>query len=156
MAYSVGGYYVVPTTNPDNWSFFWAGISTSPDKLTEAMTRLAELQLSPLEDRQLFESTRDAELSGIRHFRAHPATWYVRMKELERLHRKEPVEATLWRELPQVSFEGFLAECRRRAAGKPAVWVVMGDRKRIDEEALRAFGEVKVLTPDDIFPEGDR
>ena len=156
MAYAVSGGYAVPTIDPDNWSLFQAYIATSPDKLAEAMKRIAELQLSPPEDRRLFESARSAELSRIRHFRAHPATWYGRMKELERLHRQEPAEATLWREVPQVSFEGFLAECRRRADGKPAVWVVLGDRKRLDEEALRAFGEVKVLTPDDIFPGAER
>lgn len=78
MAYAVGGTYSIPEIRPDNWSCFQSYIATSPDKLTAAMERLAERQLSPLEDQRLFESVRDAEISGIRHFRAHPASWYRR------------------------------------------------------------------------------
>ncbi len=155
MAYAVGSYFTLPTYSRDNAAVFQAVLATSPDKLIGAMEQINGWQAVPPVDQEAFESSRKYLLDVVRSNRVQPGSWYDRMKHLERMKMTDPMEA-IWQELPAMTYENFMAECRRRAGDKPAAWVIVGDLKRLDKKALSRFGEIRVLAGGDIFPAADK
>ena len=151
IAYSAGAFYSNPTVMPKDYSTSGAYVRTQPDKLVSALDAMLKRLDNPVADPALFRTSKENILSQIRNSRIHPESFYDTMKEMERLGLKELSSQTVYRSLPSVTQEQFLAEWKQRVSGRPYCLIVIGDAKKVDPEVLKKFGPVTRLSLDQIY-----
>lgn len=153
LAYNVGGVYRMPSpAAKDDAGFFLTVMSTQADKTIEAMVTLDSLtRYMPLEEVRIGDAlqlTLNDINSDYPSFRDLGKTiCNLKLKG----YTEDPNKALL-KSVPSVTIKEIGKFHKTNIGGnKEIVYIVVGDKSKIDMDALMRFGEVKELKEEDIY-----
>lgn len=126
-------------------------IATQADKATEALALLLDLLRGSALDPDRVAAARLALLREYASDRILPRArpgWILTWRDQGEPGDPRPATLAALRDLDVAALQDYLAAF----AGSPAIVSVLGDRRRIDLARLRALGDLREVTPADLFP----
>ena len=153
LAYSVGAGYSNPGRDPNGYSMSYGAIGTQHDKFYTSLDGVLALLNNPETGAAVaFESSRQNLLSQYRNVRVQKENYYGVRRMMKKFDLKEESRKTAYEGLLKMSLEQYLGEAKTRVAGKKNIILILADLKQIDQEGLRKYGKVRILTLDELFP----
>ena len=150
LAYSVWAYYLVAPYAQDQ-SLVMGFIGTQADKTVDALRAYAELWDGMPRSEQRFAETAAALENQYRVGHLPFRAILPAVKEWERLGLAKDPRAARFEGMGDFSLESLFAFYESNIQGRPKLISVLGPSAAIDIEQLKSFGEVKVVTVEDIF-----
>ena len=153
LAYSVGAGYSNPGRDPNGYSMSYGALGTQHDKFFTSLDGILRLLNHPETGAPAaFESSRQNLLSQFRNIRVQKEDYYGVRRTLKKFDLKEESRKTAYEGLLQMSMDQYLDQAKKRVADKRNIIIVLVDLKQIDFAELEKYGKVRVLKPDEIFP----
>ena len=153
LAYSVGAGYSNPGRDPNGYSMSYGAIGTQHDKFFTSLDGVLALLNNPETGAAAaFESSRQNLLSQYRNVRVQKENYYGVRRTMKKFNLKEESRKTAYEGLLKMSMEQYLGEAKTRVAGKKNIILILADLKQIDQEGLKKYGKVRILTLDELFP----
>ena len=153
LAYSVGAGYSNPGRDPNGYSMSYGAIGTQHDKLFTSLDGVIALLDSPETGAAAaFESSRQNLLSQFRNIRVQKESYYGVRRTMKKFDLKEESRKTAYEGLLKMTMDQYIAQAKERVAGKKNIILILADLKQIDQEGLKKYGKVRILTNDEIFP----
>ena len=153
LAYSVGAGYSNPGRDPNGYSMSYGAIGTQHDKLFTSLDGVIALLNSPETGAAAaFESSRQNLLSQFRNIRVQKESYYGVRRTMKKFDLKEESRKTAYEGLLKMSMDRYIAQAKERVAEKKNIILILADLKQIDQDALKKYGKVRILTNDEIFP----
>lgn len=150
LAYSSFAYINAPA-DKGKPAFAIAYVGTQADKLTSAMKGMQHLMDSIPNDRFMGNDAGESVRKKIAVQRITPRDMLQEQRSAKRLGIEQPVDQIIYNGLGQINHEALKAMQQRAFANKNFAICIIGSKERVDLEALKAFGEVKELTLEDVF-----
>ena len=153
FAYSAHGQSQGPDVErPDDPGFFVGYLSTQADKAGEAMALLDSLfrnmPVSPVNGAAARQAVINQINNGYPTFRELPE----RVAALDRRHQSVNPEVAAYETLRHLGMEDIEAYARE-VAGRPFLWLVVGDKKSLDLEKLAEYGPVTIVKEKELINE---
>lgn len=153
LAYSVGAGYSNPGRDPNGYSMSYGAIGTQHDKLFTSLDGVIALLNSPETGAAAaFESSRQNLLSQFRNIRVQKESYYGVRRTMKKFNLKEESRKTAYEGLLKMSMDDYIAQAKEHVAGKKNIILILADLKQIDQDSLKKYGKVRILTNDEIFP----
>jgi predicted Zn-dependent peptidase len=153
LAYSVGAGYSNPGRDPNGYSMSYGAIGTQHDKFYTSLDGVLALLNNPETGAAAaFESSRQNLLSQYRNVRVQKENYYGVRRTMKKFDLKEESRKTAYEGLLKMSMEQYLDEAKTRVAGKKNIILILADLKQIDQDGLKKYGKVRILTLDELFP----
>ena len=153
LAYSVGAGYSNPGRDPNGYSMSYGAIGTQHDKFYTSLDGVLALLNNPETGAAVaFESSRQNLLSQYRNVRVQKENYYGVRRTMKKFNLKEESRKTAYEGLLKMSMDQYLGEAKTRVAGKKNIILILADLKQIDQEGLKKYGKVRILTLDELFP----
>lgn len=152
LAYSAGANYRRPYTHPyrDTESFVTTVI-TQNDKMMDCINEFNNL-LNDMPQREagfkLAKQTLMKSLATTRTTRDDVLWSYLQAK---RLGIDYDLNSRIYREIPSLTMQDLIDFARTHIANKPYRYLILGDEKNLDMEALGKIGPIKRLSTEEIF-----
>jgi len=150
LAYSAGAYYATPR-QMNKPSAFIGFICTQADKTMTALETFMDLVRDMPEKAERMKMIREylvqSSLTGRPDFRQ--LTYSIRDWELKG-YDTDPTKVKT-QHYANMQFEDIASFYRQNIKDAPMVIAIVGDKKRIDMEALSAFGKVVEMKEKDLF-----
>ena len=151
FAYSAHGRSQGPDVErPDDPGCFVGYLSTQADKAGEAMALLDSLfrnmPASPVNAATAKQAVINEINNGYPTFRQLPE----RVAALDRRHQTVNPEEAAYEALRQLTLDDIVAY-GREVAGRPFLWLVVGDKKSLDLDKLAEYGPVTILKEKDLI-----
>lgn len=150
LAYSSYAYVATPSEK-DKPAFAIAYVGTQADKLVNAMNGMKQLMDSIPNDNSMGEKAKEAVRKRIAAERVTKENLLGEHYRAQKIGLEQPVDQFIYNGLPFVNNESVKALQEKTFANKNFAICVIGAKDKIDLEALKAFGEVKELTLEEIF-----
>ena len=153
FAYSAHGQSQGPDVErPGDPGMFVGYLSTQADKAGEAMALLDSLfrnmPVSPVNGAAARQAVINEINNGYPTHRELPE----RIAAMDRRHQSVNPEVAAYEALRHLGIDDIVAYSRE-VAGRPFLWLVVGDKKSIDMEKLAEYGPVTVLKKKDLIKE---
>ena len=150
LAYSAYGYLSWQRWAKD--PFLALGNATcQADKVDETITKFLELFDHLPESEVRFKESHDAMMNRIRAERFDFRTKVSNIQSWQRSNVSFNVSQRGFEEIPKIQFKDMLVFHSKAIKGKPRRICIVGDRSRIDLNALKKIGVVRELNAEDIF-----
>lgn len=152
MAYSAYGYYST-TWIKDKPGYFHAKLSTQADKTNDAIALVDSLIKDMPEKPERMDIIKKAMLKSINAY--YPSFRYISYSVasyLKQGYTDDPKKERL-KTYENISFDDIVKFYKNNIHGKPVIISIVGDKKRIDLDALKKYGELIELKEKDIFNE---
>ena len=148
MAYSVWGDVSTGSRPSDEWAFL-GGLATQTDKSVEALEVYLDVLGRPTESTELAtaRSTLEGWMSGDWVMPRAVPLWIDRWALMGEDRDPRPVDLERIRSVDAETIQGLLALVGER----PALIAIVGDRDRVELEALARIGKVTELDPEDLY-----
>lgn len=150
LAYTTFSGYSTPSEK-DKRHWFYAYLGTQADKMPEAIDAMFELihefPASPVH----FNNTVQAMKSQLEASRTLPEQWLAKLDSYEKLGIKQNPSETLYQGLDALTMDELQAFHKEKVASRPYQIWILGDRERLDLDALKAYGPIHELTLEQIF-----
>ncbi|MDF1547694.1 MAG: insulinase family protein [Bacteroidales bacterium] len=150
LAYGSSGRYR-PSFYRDKSGYFRGWLSTQADKTNEAIEVYCSLlKEMPQKPERIEEVRRNLTLSinasqpMLRYKSASVANW------LEQGYQEDPRKSR-YNDYLDMEFSEIMNFYNNNLKGKPWVIALVGDKSRIDMEALKKYGQVKIIEKGDLF-----
>ena len=145
FAYAAHGQSKGPDVErPDDPGFFLGYLSTQADKAGDAMALLDSLfrnmPVSPVNGAAAKQSVINEINNGYPTFRELPE----RIAAMDRRHQSVNPEVAAYEALRHLSMDDIVAYSKE-IAGRPFLWLVVGDKKSLDMEKLAEYGPVTIV-----------
>jgi len=153
MAYSTGSAVYIPEwkNREQQGGFMIAVVGTQCDKAVDAMSVIDSLLNDvPMRPQKFMEKKIEFfnELyHGYPGFR-NKAAWVENylLNGLDHDTRKEKMDI-----ISSMTEENFTSFAKEHLSGKPIVWCVVGNSRKMDMKALETFGKIEMLKPSDVI-----
>ncbi len=152
LAYSVGAVYSTPGIQPDAYSYTGGFIESQHDKLLISLDEIIRLFDHDETMENQFATSKSNVLSQYRNMRTHKENYYGLMRTMKKFHLKESARKIAYNGISAMTFDDYRKELKRRIDGRCNIIVIVTDMKQFDVEKLKPYGKMRVLTPDEIFP----
>ncbi|MBK1831270.1 insulinase family protein [Verrucomicrobiaceae bacterium R5-34] len=150
LAYSASGYLSSPRWVGDHYLAV-GSIACQADKTEKALTKFLQLFDQLPESDVRFKETRDALIARLRaernDFRNRVSTvqfWQRRGVDFDLSQRA-------YQQVPSTQLKELLEFYRQHVKSRPKRISILGDRSRVDLDALKKIGPVRELVAEDIF-----
>lgn len=152
LAYAVGTAYQNPTISPDNYSLSMGAIGAQHDKAERAIDAMLGLLNKPMAPRHYFDNAKVRILSAARTTRFQKEDYYDLLRSMEKAGLDRTETQILLEGIGSYDLEQFQKDCAERVAKKPGAIIVVCDFSKAPPEHFKKYGPVRILTPDDVFP----
>src|ERR1700757_2145676 len=150
LAYSVNGSYKLP--NAKNKSFYVSTyIGSQADKLGEALQGMSDLIKDLPKADVMFESAKDAIISGIRNERLTKMDLLVSYETNRRLGLNYDVRKTIFDKVQTMTFADVQKFQQTYVKNVPLSLLIVGKKELLDAKILEKYGQVKYLTLKEVF-----
>ena len=150
LAYSVNGSYKLP--NAKNKSFYVSTyIGSQADKLGEALQGMTDLIKDLPKADVMFESAKDAIISGIRNERLTKMDLLISYETNRRLGLNYDVRKTVFEKVQTMTFADVQKFQQTYVKNIPLSLLVVGKKELLDTKTLEKYGQVKYLTLKEVF-----
>lgn len=150
LAYRAGAGIAQPS-RPDRHNYLTAYVGTQADKLPEALGAMEGLLDKMPESDKSFATAKQSVLRKIaaeRVLRSDALFNYLAAKKLGLDH---DIRQDVFAQVPKLSFADLAAFHQRQVGSKKRVLLVVGDKRKLDLDALRKHGEIRFVTLEEIF-----
>jgi predicted Zn-dependent peptidase len=150
LAYSVGGSYKMPGTK--NKSFYVSTyIGSQADKLGEALQGMNDLIKDLPKADVMFESAKDAIVSGIRNERLTKMDLLISYEGARRLGLNYDIRKTIFDKVQIMTFADVQKFQQTYVKNAPLSLLIVGKKGLLDSKTLEKYGQVKYLTLKEVF-----
>jgi predicted Zn-dependent peptidase len=150
LAYSVGGSYKLP--NAKNKSFYVnTYIGSQADKLGEALQGMNDLIKDLPKADVMFESAKEAIISGIRNERLTKMDLLVSFETARRLGLNYDVRKSIFDKVQTMTFADVQKFQQTYVKNVPLSLLIVGKKELLDTKTLEKYGQVKYLTLKEVF-----
>ena len=150
LAYSVNGGYKQP--NAKNKSFYVSTyIGSQADKLGDALQGMSDLIKDLPKADVMFESAKDAIISGIRNERLTKMDLLISFETARRLGLNYDVRKTIFDKAQTMTFADVQKFQQTYVKNIPLSLLVVGKKELLDTKTLEKYGQVKYLTLKEVF-----
>jgi predicted Zn-dependent peptidase len=151
LAYSTSAYFISPD-KPTKPYLFTAFVGTQSDKFHDAISSMNELIQDLPKNEQVFELAKSSVVSSIETERVTEDSYIPMLLTMERMQQtKDPKEQT-YSDIQKLTFDNIAEFHKKHIAGKVNCLSVVASKDRLDlEKDLKKYGDVKVLSLEDIF-----
>lgn len=150
LAYSVNSRYSSPI-RPDRSYFSTAYIGTQADKLSEALYGMNELLQDMPVSENSFRNAKDGVVQGIEAERINRMDIISLYHANRKLNLDRDIRKDIYNRIQSLTIDDIVKFQRDYIKGKKYRLAVIGDRDKIDFEALQKSGEVVEPTPETLF-----
>ena len=149
LAYSCYSNYATPEEPTEN-HFFLISLSTQADKLADAMKAVSAMGF-PV-DSAAIENSRDTLLKSQAAERWHDEALFELAENFRKMKLPPNYREVTYRQIQKVSAADLQEFYQREIEERPRALLVVGDADKVDWKTLEAFGPVRRLSVDEIFP----
>ena len=150
LAYSVSGSYKVP--NAKNKSFYVSTyIGSQADKLGEALQGMNDLIKDLPKADIMFESSKEAIISGIRNERLTKMDLLLSFEAARRLGLNYDIRKTIFDKVPGMTFADVQKFQQTYVKNVPLSLLIVGKKELLDTKTLEKYGQVKYLSLKEVF-----
>ncbi len=150
LAYSVSSRYREPARK--NKSYYRSAyIGPQVDKLPEAMKGMSELLNDMPKSDVMFNSAKEAIISGIRTERIIKANILFNYENAKKLGLTYDIRRDLFAKIPAMTYEDIKKFQENNVKGKLMTILVLGKKENLDMPTLEKYGKVTFLSLKDVF-----
>lgn len=153
LAYSVFSSYSTPSRANRNNSLI-AYVGTQADKQGEAMQAMLDLLNNMPESNTDFEIAKNAILAKIESERVTKSSVLWNYEEAKNMGLDYDIRKDIYEKVKTMTLEDLKAFQQQQIKNKPYTTVLVGNRKNIDFEDLKKYGDVTELSLEEIFGYG--
>ena len=150
LAYSVYSTYTIPKTMDDS-HFQFSYIGTQSDKLSEAMEGMLGLLTQMPEASSNFENAKEAVLQKIRTERITKQKVIDYYEASSKINIDYDQRKDLYENVSAFTMKDLTEFHNSHVKNDNYTYMVLGSLEELDMEVLKTYGEVNVLTLEDIF-----
>ena len=150
LAYSVYSYYSTPRYS-DKSHYVTAYIGTQADKLKEAMIGMNELLTNLPEAEANLENAKDAIIQKIRTERITKDKVLFNYESAKRLNLDRDIREDVYNNINSYSMNDIKSFHNEFISGNEYTILVLGNKKDLDLNALKEYGEIKFLSLEEVF-----
>lgn len=150
LAYSAGARYVEPDKKGDS-EMFYTFIITQNDKMNDCVTEFRNLIDSMPEREAAFDMAKKSlmkQTAARRVLKFDVLQYYYAARKLG---LSEDPRKLLYEQVPTLTLADLVRFAQERIAHKPYRYIILGNEKELDMNAIQSYGKVKRLTLEDIF-----
>ncbi len=152
MAYGVGGQFVMPPAlEKDKPCYMQLRMSTQNDKALEALSILDSLMKGMPVKPERVDNSKQLLINNINNdfpdFRTLPGT----VASLKRRGNGADPSASLVAALPSMDMAAIEDFYKANIAGRPIIYMVVGDAKKIDAKQFSKYGKVTEIKSKDLY-----
>ncbi|HEU4556087.1 MAG TPA: insulinase family protein [Chitinophaga sp.] len=150
LAYSTYAFYVSPEKKDDRYSVV-AYVGSQADKMNEAITGMNELLNDIPRSDKLFETARKSMKQDLETERITQDGIVFSYLAAQKLGLNTDYRKQVYAAVDKLTFDDVKQFHDQNLAGKPYTYCVLGSEKRISEDDLKKYGEVKKISLDELF-----
>lgn len=152
LAYSAGARYTAPSAYPyKDTESFATYIITQNDKMMDCVNEFNNL-LNDTPSREAgFKLARQSLIKSLSTARTNYENVFWRWLEAKKKGIDYDIRQKIYETLPKLTLNDVINFARENIANKPYRYLILGNEKDIDMDALRKLGPVRRLTTEEIF-----
>ena len=150
LAYSTSAYVMTPIKKNDNFAMI-AYVGTQADKFNEAVAGMNELLTDLPKTDQNFENARKTLLKDIETERITKDAIIVNYLNAQKKGVDHDLRKDNYLQYSSLSLDDLYKYHREQFSKQPYTYCVVASNKRVSLDALKKFGEVKVLSLEELF-----
>ena len=150
VAYSASAHYVAPSKK-DEKDYYQTFIITQNDKMMDAVNQFHIILNEMPASETAFQIAKDAVTKQIASRRVTKTGVLNAYLSAKRLGIDYDMMEKVYNALPSVSLQDIVNFEKEQMANKACRYIILGDEKELDMEALEKVGPVKRLTTEEIF-----
>ena len=150
LAYSVNGSYRQPSNK--NKSFYLSTyIGSQADKLSDAIQGMSDLIKDLPQADVMFQSSKDAIISGIRNERLTKMQLLLNYESARRLGLNYDVRKNIFDKVQAMTFDDVKKFQQTYVKPLPLTLLLVGKKELLDSKILEKYGQVKYLSLKEVF-----
>lgn len=150
LAYSTFSRYMVADRKGEH-SLVMSGIGTQADKLSDAMAGMTELLTNLPQNQANLDNAIKSLKAKLESERDDRKELIMDQIAYERVGETKSTDPLLYSRLSNYKMADLVAFHKAHIAGKNRTVIMIGNTAKVDMKALAKYGEVKVLTLQDVF-----
>ena len=152
LAYSAGARYTAPSVYPyKDMESFTTYIITQNDKMMDCVNEFNNL-LNDTPSREAgFKLARQSLIKSLSTARTNYENVFWRWLEAKKKGIDYDIRQKIYETLPKLTLNDVINFARENIANKPYRYLILGNEKDIDMDALQKLGPVRRLTTEEIF-----
>ena len=152
LAYSAGARYTAPSAYPyKDTESFATYIITQNDKMMDCVNEFNNL-LNDMPSREAgFKLARQSLIKSLSTARTNYENVFWRWLEAKKKGIDYDIRQKIYETLPKLTLNDVINFARENIANKPYRYLILGNEKDIDMDALQKLGPVRRLTTEEIF-----
>jgi predicted Zn-dependent peptidase len=150
LAYSVFSAYNTPKEK-DKSNYIIAYIGTQADKLPEAMKGMNDLLNNIPETEMIFESSKNSLMKQIQSERITKSSILFDYEKSKKLGLDHDIRKDVYSKIPGFDLNDVLEFQKKFIKDRHYIILVLGDTAKLDMKTLEKYGQVKILTLEDVF-----
>jgi predicted Zn-dependent peptidase len=150
LAYSAAAYYVTPGKK-DEKEYCIAYIITQNDKMMDAVNQFHVILNEMPASETAFQIAKDAVTKQLASMRVTKSGVINAYLSAQRLGIDYDMNEKVYNALPNLSLQDIVDYEKNQMANKAYRYIILGDEKELDMEALGKIGPIRRLTTEEIF-----
>ena len=150
LAYSAAAYYVTPSKKDEPESFF-TSIITQNDKMMDCVRQFREILDKMPQSEAAFQIAKDALTKQIASQRTMKFGIILAYLNAKRQGLDTDINKQVYEDLQGLTLQDIVRFEQACIAGKEGLYVILGDEKELDMEALSGIAPVRRISLEEIF-----
>ena len=150
LAYSTYAFYVSPDKKEDRYSVV-AYVGSQADKMNEAITGMNELLNDIPRSDKLFETARESMKQDLETERITQDGIIMSYLNAKKLGLDTDYRKQVYAAVDKLTFDDVKKFHDQNLAGKPYTYCILGSEKKVSQDDLKKYGEVKKVTLEELF-----
>lgn len=150
LAYSAWATYSVPR-RPDGTQSVTTSIMSQNDKMMDCINAFREIIDTMPQSQKAFDLAKQATMKRYATMRTPRRNYVWRYFAARKLGQTKDINEYIYRALPALTMDDMVKFEKERMAGKPYLYMILGDEKNLDIPALERIAPIRRLTTEEIF-----
>ena len=150
LAYNAYAYYYHPSEK-DRKEYYITHIITQNDKMTDCITHFHEILNEMPASETAFQIAKDAVTKRLASARTTKSGVINSYLDAQKLGLDISIYELIYKNLAKVTLEDIVGFEKQTMANTPCRYIILGDEKELDMEALGKIGPIRRLTTEEIF-----
>ena len=150
LAYSAFADYRMPSNKNDK-EYFYTYIITQNDKMVDCVKEYNNL-LDTMPRRDItFENAKQNLLKSLASTRVQKFNILSSYHQAQKLGLNYDIYSKIYREVPSITLDDLMKFSSERIARKPWTYVIIGDEKELDMNAISRYGKLQRVSLEEAF-----
>ena len=150
LAYSASAYYSTPVKKGEK-DYYQTYIITQNDKMMDAVNQFHVILNEMPASETAFQIAKDAVTKQLASQRTTKASVIYAWLNAQRRGIDYDMNEKVYNALPALKLQDIVSFEKERMANKPCRYLILGDEKELNMDALEKIGPIKRLTTEEIF-----